>query len=77
LPLAVKMAKELGYGQIEMIEAICKVSDKLYQYPPTKNRTAWFKIVFEGKLLEAKGDILLYLYHYFSFLHHEQQSQKL
>ncbi|WP_242841702.1 hypothetical protein [Desulfitibacter alkalitolerans] len=60
LPLAVKRAKELAYGQIEMIEAICKLSDKLYQYPPTKNRTAWFKTVFEEKLREAKGDILSY-----------------
>lgn len=36
LPLATKLAKDLGYGQEEMIEAICKVYDKFSQYPPTK-----------------------------------------
>jgi hypothetical protein len=60
LPLALEMAGELGYDQSEMIEAICKVNDKFYQYPPTKNRTAWFRKVFEEKLREARGDILTY-----------------
>jgi hypothetical protein len=60
LPLALEMAGNLGYDQTEMIEAICKVNDKFYQYPPTKNRTAWFKKVFEEKLLEARGDVLRY-----------------
>ncbi|MEW6625084.1 MAG: hypothetical protein AB1420_18540, partial [Bacillota bacterium] len=52
--------ESLGYGQSEMIEAICKVYDKFCRYPPTKNRTAWFKKVFEEKLREARGDILTY-----------------
>lgn len=60
LPLALQLAKDLGYGQSEMIEAICKVSDKFYQYPPTKNRTAWFKMVFQEKLAEARADILTF-----------------
>ena len=58
LPIALKLAGNLGYEERDMIEAVCKVSDKFYQYPPTKNRTAWFKKVFEEKLLEARGDIL-------------------
>lgn len=58
LPLALKVAGSLGYDQNEMIEAICKVNDKFCQYPPTKNRTAWFQKVFAEKLCEARGDIL-------------------
>lgn len=58
LPLALEIAGSLGYDQNEMIEAICKVNDKFYQYPPTRNRTAWFRKVFEEKLHEARGDIL-------------------
>ena len=60
LPLALEIAGSLGYDQTEMIEAICKVHDKSYQFPPTKNRTAWFRKVFEEKLREARGDILSY-----------------
>ena len=60
LPLAVEVAESLGYNQTEMIEAISKVYDKFNQFPPTKNRTAWFRKVFEEKLREAKGDILAY-----------------
>jgi len=55
-----EVAENLGYGQAEMIEAICKVFDKSYQYPPTKNRTAWFRRVFKEKLAEVRGDILTY-----------------
>ena len=58
LPTALELAENLGYEEREIIEAICKVSDKFYQYPPTKNRTAWFKKVFAEKLHEASGDIL-------------------
>ena len=58
LPMALELAGYLGYEERDMIEAICKVSDKFYQYPPTKNRTGWFKKVFGEKLLEARGDIL-------------------
>lgn len=60
LPLAVEMAGSLGYDTNEIIEAICKVHDKFSQFPPTKNRTAWFRKVFEEKLREAKGDILTF-----------------
>lgn len=60
LPLALEVAGSLGYDQIEIIEAVCKVHDKFYQFPPTKNRTAWFRKVFEEKLREARGDILTY-----------------
>jgi len=60
LPIALQLAENLGYDQVEMIEAICKVHDKFNQYPPTKNRTAWFRRVFEEKLNEAKADILTF-----------------
>lgn len=60
LPLAVQLARDQGYVPDEIIEAICKVSDKFYQYPPTKNRTAWFKMVFQEKLKEARADILAF-----------------
>jgi len=60
LPLALQLTKNLGYGQSEMIEAICKVNDKFIQYPPKRNRTAWFKTVFQEKLQEARGDILAF-----------------
>lgn len=58
LPLATIIAEELGYEQEEMMDAICKVYDKFCQYPPTKNRKAWFNLVFKEKLREARGDIL-------------------
>lgn len=60
LPMARQLAEDQGYDQSEMIEAICKVNDKFYQYPPTKNRTAWFRMVFQEKLREARGEILAY-----------------
>ena len=60
LPMALELAERLGSEEREVIEAICKVSDKFYQYPPTKNRTAWFKKVFEEKLYESRGDILAF-----------------
>ncbi|HWQ89747.1 MAG TPA: hypothetical protein VN374_07230 [Desulfitobacteriaceae bacterium] len=58
LPLATQIAKDLGYSQEEMTEAVCKVYDKFCRYPPTKNRTAWFSMVFKEKLYEARGDLL-------------------
>jgi hypothetical protein len=58
LPLALEIAEKLGYDQTEMIEAICKTNDKYFEYPPTKNRTAWFRKVYGEKLQEARGDIL-------------------
>jgi len=60
LPMALKLAGDLDYDHFEMIEAICKVNDKFNQYPPTKNRTAWFRMVFEEKLKEARADILAF-----------------
>jgi len=60
LPLAWQLANDFGYGEKEMIEAVCKVKDKFLQYPPKRNRTAWFKTVFLEKLQEARGDILTF-----------------
>jgi hypothetical protein len=60
LPQAMQLAGDLGYDQTEMIEAICKVSDKFYQYPPTKNRNVWFRKVYVEKLAEARADILYF-----------------
>lgn len=57
LPLALKMAQKDGYGQEEIIEAVCKVADKAKTYPPTRNRVAWFATVFREKLLEARAEI--------------------
>lgn len=58
LPVAVRIARELKYSELEMIEAICRVADKARRYPPTRNRTAWFARVFREKLQEARADIL-------------------
>lgn len=58
LPLALRLAGQLGYGKGEVIEAICKVADKCREYPPTRNRTAWFTKVFIEKLGEARADSL-------------------
>ncbi|OPY59519.1 MAG: hypothetical protein A4E55_00202 [Pelotomaculum sp. PtaU1.Bin035] len=58
LPLATQIAENLGFSREEMIEAVCKVYDKFCRYPPTKNRTAWFSLVFKEKLYEARGDLL-------------------
>jgi hypothetical protein len=58
LPVATEIAKDLSYSREEMVEAICKVYDKYCQFPPTKNRTSWFRMVFKEKLGEARGDLL-------------------
>lgn len=58
LPVALKIAHKLNYSPEEMIEAICKVADKLKTDPPTRNRLGWFKIVYQEKLQEARADIL-------------------
>lgn len=60
LPMALQLARNLGYDQSEMVEAICKVHDKYFEYPPTRNRTAWFRMVFQEKLQEARGEILAF-----------------
>lgn len=58
LPCAKQLAEKNGFSTVEMIEAICKVADKAKDYPPTRNRTAWFTKVFLEKLHEARADIL-------------------
>lgn len=58
LPLATQIAEELRFSREEMVEAVCKVYDKFCRYPPTRNRTAWFSMVFKEKLYEARGDLL-------------------
>jgi hypothetical protein len=58
LPLALKLADQAGYGEDEIVEAICKVADKYRVYPPRSNRTAWFAKVFQEKLGEVRADIL-------------------
>lgn len=58
LPLATEIAETLRFSQEEMSEAVCKVYDKFCRYPPTRNRTAWFGLVFKEKLYEARGDLL-------------------
>lgn len=60
LPTALQIAGHLKYDEQEIIEAVCRVSDKFYQYPPTKNRTAWFRMVFAEKLKEARSEILAF-----------------
>lgn len=60
LPLATQLAEDLGFDESEMIEAVCKVYDKFNQYPPTRNRTGWFKMVFTEKLNEGRGEILAF-----------------
>ncbi|KAF1084318.1 hypothetical protein SPSYN_02094 [Sporotomaculum syntrophicum] len=60
LPVAIKLIRELGFSKEEALEAICKVADKARVYPPTKNREAWFAIVFKEKLYEARADILAF-----------------
>lgn len=58
LDRALGMARALNYSDAEVIEAICKVSDKFNSFPPVKNRVAWFDKVFQEKLAEARADIL-------------------
>jgi hypothetical protein len=60
LPLALKMAQRDGYGQEEIIEAICLVADKAKTYPPTRNRVAWFATVFREKLRQARAEMKAY-----------------
>jgi hypothetical protein len=62
LPVAVNLIRELGFNQEEALEAICKVADKAKVYPPTKNRAAWFAIVFKEKLYEARAEIIALKY---------------
>lgn len=58
LPLALNLINSLGFSQDEAAEAICKVFDKARVFPPTKNRSAWFIVVFKEKLFESRADIM-------------------
>lgn len=58
LDRALGMARALNYTDVEVMEAICKVSDKFNAFPPVRNRVAWFDKMFEEKLAEARADIL-------------------
>lgn len=60
LPVALDLIRTLDFTHEEAMEAICKVADKAKMYPPTKNRTAWFTIVFKEKLYEARAEIMAY-----------------
>ncbi len=60
LPVALNLIRTLGFTLEEAVEAICKVADKARMYPPTKNRAAWFTIVFKEKLYEARAEIFVY-----------------
>jgi 5-methylcytosine-specific restriction endonuclease McrA len=60
LPRATDIARELGYGEDEMIQAVCMVFDRQKTNPPTRNRTAWFLTVFREKLHEAHAEICAY-----------------
>jgi len=57
LPVAADIARQMGYGEPEVIEAVCMVFDKQRYYPPTGNRSAWFATVFKEKLCEAHATI--------------------
>lgn len=58
LPLALDLINTTGFSQEEAAEAICKVFDKARVFPPTKNRSAWFIVVFKEKLFESRADIM-------------------
>lgn len=60
LPQATDIARELSYGEDEMIQAVCMVFDRQRTDPPTRNRTAWFLTVFREKLHEAHAEICAY-----------------
>ena len=57
LPVALDLIGTMGFNREEAIEAICKVFDKARVYPPTKNRLAWFIVVFKEKLFESRTEI--------------------
>jgi len=58
LPVALDLIRTMGFDRDEAIEAICRVFDKARQYPPTKNRQAWFMVVFKEKLRESRAEIM-------------------
>lgn len=57
LPQAREIARDLGYGEKEMIQAVCLTFDKQATDPPTRNRTAWFTTVYREKIHEAHAQI--------------------
>jgi hypothetical protein len=58
MPLSIQISNDLGFEQDEIVEAVCKVYEKSCMFPPTYNRTAWYRTVFTEKLYEARSDIL-------------------
>ena len=60
LPQAREIARNLGYGEDEMIRAAALVFDKQRVAPPTINRTRWFITVFTEKIKEAHAEIRAY-----------------
>lgn len=60
MPTAVEIAAEMNYHQEEIIEAICRVADKLKSDPPTRNRLGWFRKVYREKLQEARAELLAF-----------------
>lgn len=60
LPVALDLIRTMGFNREEAIEAICRVFDKAQVYPPTKNRAAWFLVVFKEKLHESRAEIMAY-----------------
>ena len=60
LPHALGIANNLGYNEEEMIQAVCLVFDRQRTDPPVRNRTAWFRTVFNEKLGESRAQILAF-----------------
>lgn len=60
LPHALAITTDLGYGEDEMIQAVCLVFDHKRIDPPVRNRTAWFRTVFKEKLGESRAQILAF-----------------
>jgi hypothetical protein len=57
LPQATEIVHSLGYGEDEMIQAVCLTFDKQATDPPARNRAAWFATVYREKLHEAHAQI--------------------
>jgi len=60
LPVALDLISTMGFNREEAIEAVCKVFDKAQVYPPTKNRLAWFIVVFKEKLHESRAEMMAF-----------------
>jgi len=57
LPLALEMAAKHGCDEDAARLAVLLVEAKAAEYPPTRNRSAWFRTVYKEKLGEAKATI--------------------